>query len=158
MRILVLNCGSSTLKFQIIETAANPASTAAANKLARGIVDRIGGAAAFRFETGGSVENYDAATVRDHEDAIAKVLDRTKSHPQLKELDAVGHRVVHGGDQFTTSVCIDERVIAALDSLCEIAPLHNPASVSGIRAARSILGETMPMVAAFDTSFHQTIP
>jgi acetate kinase len=73
-------------------------------------------------------------------------------------LDAVGHRVVHGGDQFTTSVRIDERVIAALDLLCEIAPLHNPASVSGIRAARSILGEAMPMVAAFDTSFHQTIP
>ena len=158
MRILVLNCGSSTLKFQIIETAADLSAATGSRKLARGVVDRIGGAASFRFETGDSVGNYEAGNVRDHKDAIATVLDRTKLNPDLKDLDAVGHRVVHGGDQFTASTRIDEHLIDALDSLCEIAPLHNPASVSGIRAARSILGEATPMVACFDTSFHQTIP
>jgi acetate kinase len=73
-------------------------------------------------------------------------------------IDAVGHRVVHGGDRFTSSVLIDDDVITALEALCEIAPLHNPGAVSGICAARRILGDTLPMVAAFDTSFHQTIP
>ena len=158
MRVLVLNCGSSTLKFQLIETAANLTSIAAGKKLARGIVDRIGGTASLRFETAGSVKEDQSTTIRDHKDAVAKVLDWMSSHTQARQFDAVGHRVVHGGDQYTTSVRIDERVIDQLDALCEIAPLHNPASVSGIRAARLVLGEAMPMVAAFDTSFHRTMP
>jgi acetate kinase len=158
MKILVVNCGSSTLKFQLIETAAAPKSTADDVKLARGIVDRIGGVASFRFETPGSIEKQESGAVRDHEEAVGKVIECLKSRPGLPDFDAVGHRVVHGGDRFTTSVCIDEQVIDALDSLCEIAPLHNPASVSGIRAARSVLGATTPMVAAFDTSFHRTLP
>jgi len=158
MKILVLNCGSSTLKFQLIEMAAAPKSTADDVKLARGIVDQIGGASSVRFEAVGSTEKQESAAVRDHEEAVGKVIEWLSSHPQLRVFDAVGHRVVHGGDRFTRSVCIDEQVIDALDALCEIAPLHNPASVSGIRAARSVLSAEMPMVAAFDTSFHRTLP
>src|SRR6476661_8891651 len=105
MKILVLNCGSSTLKFQLIEIA----TTGPQRKLARGI-------------------------------------------------DAVGHRVVHGGERFTSAVLIDDSVIAELERLCEIAPLHNPASLAGIRATRTHLGAAVPMVASFDTSFHHTIP
>jgi acetate kinase len=158
MKILVFNCGSSSLKFQLIEIAAASSSAARDMKLARGIVDRIGGSAAVHFETGGSVEKHESETVRDYEEAVARVIAWLNSHPQLGGFAAVGHRVVHGGDQFAASVRIDERVIDTLDSLCEIAPLHNPASVSGIRAARSVLGTAMPMVAAFDTSFHRTMP
>jgi acetate kinase len=158
VKILVLNCGSSTLKFQLIETAAAPKSTTDDVKLARGIVDRIGSAATLRFEAVGVSENHQETAVRDHEDAVGKVIEWLDSHAELRVFDAVGHRVVHGGDRFTSSVFIDEQVINALDSLCEIAPLHNPASVSGIRAARSVLGAAMPMVAAFDTSFHRTLP
>jgi acetate kinase len=157
MKILVLNCGSSTLKFQLIETAAAPKSTADDVKLARGIVDRIGSAATLRFEAVGVSENHQETAVRNHEEAVGKVIEWLSSHAELRVFDAVGHRVVHG-DRFTSSVFIDEQVIDALDSLCEIAPLHNPASVSGIRAARSVLGAAMPMVAAFDTSFHRTLP
>ena len=158
MKILVLNCGSSTLKFQLIEMAAAPKSTADDVKLARGIVDRIGGASSVRFEAVGYTEKQESVAVRDHEEAVGKVIEWLRSNPRLRVFDAVGHRVVHGGDRFTRSVCIDEQVIDALDALCEIAPLHNPASVSGIRAARSVLGAGTPMVAAFDTSFHRTLP
>ena len=80
------------------------------------------------------------------------------SNPGLGSVEAVGHRVVHGGDQFKSAVRIDDSVIKILDSLCDLAPLHNPSSLSGIHAARKILGTAVPMVAAFDTSFHQTIP
>jgi acetate kinase len=158
MKILVLNCGSSTLKFQLVETVTAPKSTADDVKLARGMVDRIGGAASTRFEADGSTEKQESAAVRSHEEAVGKVIEWLNSQPRLRVFDAVGHRVVHGGERFTRSVCIDEQVIAALDELCEIAPLHNPASVSGIRAARSMLGAAMPMVAAFDTSFHRILP
>jgi acetate kinase len=155
MKILVLNCGSSTLKFQLIGT-----STASGqdDKLARGIIDRIGGRSTLHFETVDGPAEQKTAAVADHEAAVGKAVEWLNSHPKLREFDAVGHRVVHGGDQFVASVRIDEPVISALDSLCEIAPLHNPAGVSGIRAARSLLGTAMPMVAAFDTSFHLTLP
>jgi acetate kinase len=158
MKILVLNCGSSTLKFQLIETVAAPRSTADDVKLAHGLVDRIGDAASTRFEAGGASEKQDSVAVRDHEEAVGKVIEWLNSQPRLRVFDAVGHRIVHGGDLFANSVCIDEQVIDALDALCEIAPLHNPASVSGIRAVRSVLGAAMPMVAVFDTSFHRTLP
>jgi acetate kinase len=157
MKILVLNAGSSTLKFQLIERTAGSGLTGGGEKLARGIVDRIGGTASCRFEVAGSAEKHESTTVRDHEGAVAKVIEWLNSHPELRRFDAVGHRVVHGGDRFTGSVRIDERAIEGLESLCEIAPLHNPASVSGIRAARSVLGTALPMVAVFDTSFHRTL-
>jgi acetate kinase len=158
MKILVLNSGSSTLKFQLIETSSMSDSPVKERKLARGVVDGIGGASAVRFEAAGAAPVEEAAAIRNHYEAAVKVIAWLKSQPGIGRFDAVGHRVVHGGDQFTASVRLDEHVINALESLGEIAPLHNPASVNGIRAARSILGAAMPMVAAFDTSFHRTLP
>jgi acetate kinase len=155
MKILVLNCGSSTLKFQLIETSV---ASGQDDKLARGFIERIGGTSLIHFETVGWPAEQKTAAVPDHEEAVGKVIEWLSSHPNLRDVDAVGHRVVHGGDLFATSVRIDEHVITALESVCEIAPLHNPAGVSGIRAARSLLGTAMPMVAAFDTSFHLTLP
>jgi acetate kinase len=154
MRILVLNCGSSTLKFQVIEAD----GLADARKLARGIVDRIGGPAAYSFKADGGAHEEKTLAVGNHEVAVRLVIDWLRSQPELGSIDAVGHRVVHGGDRFTTSVLIDDDVITALEALCDIAPLHNPGAVSGIRAARKILGDGVPMVAAFDTCFHHTIP
>ena len=155
MKVLVLNCGSSTLKFQIIETSE---SGAVERKLARGIVDRIGGPASYHFDADGDAVNRQGLIVRDHEGAVRLVIEWLRSNAGLNQIDAVGHRVVHGGDRFTTAVLIDADVIATLEALCEIAPLHNPGAVSGVRAARRILGDAVPMVAAFDTSFHHTIP
>ena len=155
MRVLVLNCGSSTLKFQLIETSD---SGATGRKLARGIVDRIGGPASYHFETNGTSVDEKALVVANHEEAARLVIDWLRSKPGLESIDAVGHRVVHGGERFTASVLIDDNVIATLEALCEIAPLHNPGAVLGIRAAQKILGAAIPMVAAFDTSFHHTIP
>lgn len=158
MKILVINCGSSTLKFQLIETMADSASMGRPHKLARGLVDRIGGPASCHFEVAGSTPVENRLTIDDHEKAVALVIQWLNSMPELRSIDAVGHRIVHGGDQFTTAAWIDDRMVETLDSLCELAPLHNPAGVSGIRAARKVLGKTMPMVAAFDTSFHHTLP
>lgn len=154
MKVLVLNCGSSTLKFQLIETE----GLAAARKLARGIVDRIGGPTAYSFKTDGGVPEERNLPVADHEAAVRLVIDWLRARPELGSIDAVGHRVVHGGDRFDDSVMINDAVIAALEALCELAPLHNPGAVSGMRAARKILGAAVPMVAGFDTSFHCTIP
>jgi acetate kinase len=154
MKILVLNCGSSTLKFQVIETD----GLAESRKLARGIVDRIGASASYSFKADSGALEEKSLPVANHEVAVRLVIDWLRSKPELRSIDAVGHRVVHGGDRFTNSVLIDDDVIAALEALCELAPLHNPGAVSGIRAARKILGDTVPMVAAFDTSFHHTIP
>ena len=155
MKVLVLNCGSSTLKFQIIETSE---SGAVERKLARGIVDRIGGQASYSFKADSDALEEKTLPVADHEVAVRLVIDWLGSYSELRSIDAVGHRVVHGGDRFTSAVLIDDDVIATLEALCELAPLHNPGAVSGIRAARKILGDAIPMVAAFDTSFHHTIP
>jgi acetate kinase len=154
MNVLVLNCGSSTLKFQLIEIGPEASGE---EKLAGGIVDRIGDAASCRFqEQGGALEERSLA-VADHDAAARLVVDWLRSKPDLHRIDAVGHRVVHGGDRFSASVVIDDDVITIFEALCDLAPLHNPGAVSGIRAARKILGDAVPMVAAFDTSFHHTI-
>ncbi len=127
-------------------------------KLARGIVDRIGGSAAYSFKTDSGAPKEKALAVANHEVAVRLVIDWLRSQPELSVIDAVGHRVVHGADRFANSVLIDDAVIVELEELCEIAPLHNPGAVSGIRAARKIFGDAVPMVAAFDTSFHHMIP
>ncbi len=154
MKVLVLNCGSSTLKFQVIVTD----GLAESRKLARGIVDRIGGPASYSFKSESGALEEKSLPVANHEVGVRLVIDWLRSTPDWRSIDAVGHRVVHGGDRFVESVLIDEAVIAEIEALCEIAPLHNPGAVSGIRAARKILGDSIPMVAAFDTSFHHTIP
>ena len=157
MRILVLNCGSSTLKFELVELSHQAASTSGQTKLARGMVERIGNDAALRLQVGSTTKRQ-SIPIRNYEEAATTAIQWLQSEPSLRSFDAVGHRVVHGGQQFTASVLIDDGVIDGLQALCEIAPLHNPASVSAIRATRKILGNNIPMVAAFDTSFHRTIP
>ena len=155
MKVLVLNCGSSTLKFQFMETdgAARP------RNLAQGVVERIGGAAAYSFKTesDGAPEEK-TLSIANYEVAARLVIDWLQSQADLPAIDAVGHRVVHGADRFADSVLIDDAVITELEALCEIAPLHNPAALGGIQASRKILGEAVPMVAAFDTAFHHMIP
>ena len=154
MKVLVLNCGSSTLKFQLIQTRGG----AVERKLARGVVDRIGGESSYKFEIVGEPPLEGKIAAENHEAATVKVIGWLSSHPDLGSVDGVGHRVVHGGDKFKSAVRVDENVIKILDSLCDLAPLHNPSSISGIHAARKVLGPAVPMIAAFDTSFHQTIP
>ena len=154
MKVLVLNFGSSTLKFQLIQTRGD----AVERKLARGVVDRIGGESSFKFEMIGDPPQEGKIAADNHEAATVKVIEWLNSNSRLGSVEAVGHRVVHGGDRFKSAVRIDDSVITILDSLCDLAPLHNPSSLSGIHAARKVLGAAVPMVAAFDTSFHQTIP
>lgn len=154
MKILVLNCGSSTLKFQLIELSAGEE-----RKLARGIVDRIGAAnGSYKIAGAGFSSLEAAAQLHDHDAAVKLVIDKLRAIPHLQQFDAVGHRVVHGGERFRTAVLVDHAVLVAIEALCEVAPLHNPGALAGMRAARKIVGEAMPMVAAFDTSFHHTIP
>ena len=158
MRVLVLNCGSSSVKFQVIEVAPEALSATAIRSLARGRVDRLGGDSTLEFEAAGQASEKRPSAARNHEEAVHAVIARLKSDAKLGDFDVAGHRVVHGGESFSAAVLIDDAVLEKLDSLCALAPLHNPPSVAGIRAARSVLGKTMPMVAAFDTSFHRTLP
>jgi len=158
MNILVINSGSSTVKFQVIETTDATGDLRRQQKLARGLVDRIGAGASYRFEGLGRSAKSGSLPVCDHEEAVRSIIHWLRSNWPEQGLDAVGHRVVHGGDRFAGSARIDEDVVATLETLCEIAPLHNPPAVSGIRAAQKILGAAVPMVAVFDTSFHHTIP
>lgn len=161
MKILVLNCGSSSLKFQIIEKIPEDAY----RKLSRGNIRCIGGEATFDFQISGGSPNSGKISARDHEDAVRFVFNWLSSgehsfsgSEMSYDIDAVGHRVVHGGTRFTAPVLIDNGVIGEIESLNDLAPLHNPVCVKGIRATRSILGDSVPMVAVFDTAFHHTIP
>jgi acetate kinase len=153
MNVLVLNSGSSSLKFQLIETSPGGSQ----QKLGWGAIDRIGADAFCRFQLREEIEDK-ALAVPDHDQAARLLIGWLGSRLGSSGIDAVGHRVVHGGERFTSPVVIDDAVISALDALSELAPLHNPAALSGIRAAKKILGESLPMVAVFDTSFHHTIP
>lgn len=154
MKVLVLNCGSSSLKCQLIDMTNE-------ERIMKGHYDRIGGArSSLRFNVRGekSVIEYPA---RDFEEAILKILDLLVSPEynvikSLDEISAVGHRIVHGGEKFKDSVLIDEKVIEAIEDCITLAPLHNPAGLAGIRACQKLL-PNKPMVAVFDTSFHQTM-
>lgn len=160
MRVLVLNCGSSSLKFQLIESLAPSVSGGRENRLARGLIDRIGDHAICTFTGTGRSPSSESTPIRNHEEAVQKVLSWLKPEKGsgFEEIDAVGHRVVHGGDRFTGSVLIDDEVDAIIEALNDLAPLHNPACLSGIRAARAVLSSAVPMVAVFDTAFHHTMP
>jgi len=160
VKILVINCGSATVKFQLIEMAGGAGGIDGHQKIARGLVDRIGANASCVFSSAGGDPYRDDVAVRDHDAAVEKILHWLHGGRQdaaAGAFDAVGHRVVHGGDQFISPVRIDDGVIAKIEALSDLAPLHNPAALSGIRAARKLLGPSIPMVAAFDTSFHHTI-
>ena len=155
MKILVLNCGSSSLKFQLIDMDTH-------ERIAKGNFERIGGMkTTLKLNVRGNKEEI-LHIARDYDEAIAFVLevllkpeyDLIKS---LDEISAVGHRIVHGGEMFSHSVLIDDIVISEIEKCIDLAPLHNPAGVAGIRAAKAALPNT-PMVAVFDTAFHQTMP
>ena len=164
MQILVLNVGSSTLKFQLVRTDAERMAGHRDERLARGQIERIGGEAVLtlRARDGGTVRT--AAALRSHPAAVDHVL-RWLASPEsgvdlaaVGEIGAVGHRVVHGGERFTRSTLIDDEVLRELEATFDLAPLHNPHNLRGIRAAQAALGPGIPQVAAFDTAFHHTLP
>ncbi len=153
MRILTLNAGSSSLKFQIIEVAPN----GSAERRLRGRIDAIG-TAETRLELwlGGERVTTPEAAAPDHFTAARLALEQITGHGVA--FDAVGHRIVHGGTRFTQPVRIDAAVTTDLELLSELAPLHNPAGLAGVRACRAALGPELPMVAVFDTAFHAALP
>lgn len=164
MLILVLNCGSSSLKFQLIETDEERIEADTDFARVKGLIERIGtlSLVSMTFEEG---ETYrDAVPLKSHSGAIDYLLralmkfsDRT-GIKKLSDIEAVGHRIVHGGEKFARSVRIDEGVIRQIEECIELAPLHNPANLKGIFSIRENLGEAIPQVAVFDTSFHSTMP
>ena len=155
MNILVLNCGSSSVKYKLIEIKANKV-------LAEGGIEKIGLPDAFiKFKFGNEKIQQDL-DINDHVGAIKSILDNLTSKEygcikDFKEIDAVGHRVVHGGEKFNKSVLINDEVIAKIKECYGIAPLHNPVNMAGIDAINKVLPE-VPQVGVFDTAFHQTMP
>jgi acetate kinase len=165
MNVLVLNCGSSTVKFQLIATDLESISRDADRKLARGTVDRIGGEAIITLSVEGHEPHTSTAPVRDARTAVDLIIRWACSDSSgiadvrsLADIHAVGHRVVHGGERFTHSALITEEVLRGIEDCIDLAPLHNPANLKGIIAAREVFGPGIPEVAVFDTAFHQTIP
>lgn len=154
MKILVVNCGSSTLKFQLIDSETEEVS-------ASGLCERIGLGGSITYKKEG--EKYqEEVPFPDHGVAIQKVLDTLLDGEigvlkSLSEINAIGHRLVHGGEKFASSVVIDEEVIKAIESCNDLAPLHNPANLLGVRACQKVM-PGIPNVAVFDTAFHQTMP
>ena len=156
MKVLVLNCGSSSLKYQLIDMETE-------GVLAKGLCERIGieGSRLKHQPAGKDAVIFDDYQ-EDHSVSVKMVLDAL-THPEygvvksMSEINAVGHRVVHGGEYFANSVIINQEVIAAIEKCCELAPLHNPANLIGIAACDKIM-PGVPQVAVFDTAFHQTMP
>lgn len=164
MNILVLNTGSSTLKFQLIESDPERLAAGGDRMLVRGIVERIGSQGLIRFESGAGEVYRDARPIRDHRAAIDAAIRWILSDSNVPEVNAlgdihaVGHRVVHGGEHFTRSTLITPEVMRGIEECIELAPLHNPANLQGIRAATEIFGRGLPQTAVFDTAFHQSMP
>jgi acetate kinase len=164
MNVLVLNAGSSSLKFQLIRTDAERITSDTDERLARGVVDRIGGEALITFQAEGGPARKNAAPVRDHRAAVELALRMVAQDTGIpgisgyRDIDAVGHRVVHGGERFSMSVLIDDVVLQQIEDTIDLAPLHNPHNLKGIRAVRDVLGASVPQAAVFDTAFHHTLP
>lgn len=155
MKVLVLNCGSSSLKYQLIDSDTEKA-------LAVGLCERIGIDGRFNYKPEGGNKRVEDCDMPNHEVAVKMVLDAVANPvdgviKSLDEIGAIGHRVVHGGEKFASSVKIDDKVIAAIEECNDLAPLHNPANLIGIRACQNIM-PGVPNVAVFDTAFHQTMP
>lgn len=156
MKILVVNCGSSSLKYQLIDMADD-------HVMAKGLVDRIGLNDSLLSHSPSGKEKYEVKTdIENHDIAIKMVFDALldKDHgviSDLSEINGVGHRYVNGGALFPESILIDDKVIAGMETTFAMAPLHNPPHVMGIRACRKVMPD-VPMVSVFDTSFHQTMP
>lgn len=164
MNVLVLNAGSSSLKFQVIATDLERIGRDGDEKLCRGQVERIGGQAIFTTETPHAPRRKVTAPVRTISAALDQVLRWLASDsgvPEIRSLSdvhAVGHRVVHGGEVFRESAVITDQVLQGIEDCIDLAPLHNPNNIKGILAVREAFGPGMPQVAVFDTAFHTSIP
>ncbi|CAG7589486.1 Acetate kinase [Peptoniphilus tyrrelliae] len=156
MKILVINCGSSSLKYQLIDMETE-------ELMAKGLVERIGiEGSRIKHETIGKEKKTIETPMQDHKRALELVMESLTNEEygaikSLDEIDAVGHRVVHGGEDFAQSVVIDEKVLKGIEDNVEIAPLHNPPNIMGIKACQRLL-PNVKQVAVFDTAFHQTMP
>ncbi len=155
MKVLVINCGSSSLKYQLIDSDTEQA-------LASGICERIGIDGVFNYKPQGGEKIVVNKDMPDHEVAVRIVLEALADKEygvveSLDEIEAVGHRIVHGGEKFASSVLINDDVLAAIEECNDLAPLHNPANIIGIRACQAIM-PNVPNVGVFDTAFHQTMP
>lgn len=156
MNILVINCGSSSLKFQLINADSEEV-------IAKGLCERIAiDGSRMVYTPKGGEKQITVAPMKDHTAAIQMVLtaltdEKTGVVKDLNEIGAVGHRIVHGGEKFASSTLITEEVLKTIEECNDLAPLHNPANLIGIRACQTLMKDT-PMVAVFDTAFHQTMP
>ena len=155
MNVLVVNCGSSSLKYQLIDSDSEAV-------LAKGLCERIGIDGRLVYQKTGSDKEITEAAMPTHKQAIQMVLDalvneKTGAIKSLAEIDAVGHRVVHGGEKFASSTVLTPEVLKAIEECNDLAPLHNPANLIGIDACKELMPD-VPMVGVFDTAFHQTMP
>ena len=155
MNVLVINCGSSSLKYQLINSDTE-------DVLAKGLCERIGIDGRLVYQKAGCDKEITEAAMPTHKEAIQMVLDalvndKTGAVKSLSEVNAVGHRIVHGGEKFASSVVITDEVLEAVAQCNDLAPLHNPANLIGINACKELM-PGVPMVAVFDTAFHQTMP
>ena len=155
MNVLVINCGSSSLKFQLINSDTEAV-------LAKGLCERIGIDGNLTYQPAGGEKKTEDKAMPTHTEAIQFVIDALTDADSgvvksLDEIGAVGHRLVHGGEKFASSAVITEEMIKAVEECNDLAPLHNPANLIGVRACQKLMPET-PMVGVFDTAFHQTMP
>lgn len=155
MKVLVINCGSSSLKYQVIDSETE-------NVLAKGLCERIGIDGVLTYQPAGKDKIKYEAAMPAHKEAVELVLKQL-TNPEngilksIDEIDAVGHRMVHGGEKFACSTLLTDEVLATVESCNDLAPLHNPPTLVGVAACRELL-PTTPMVGVFDTAFHQTMP
>ena len=155
MNVLVINCGSSSLKYQVIDSATE-------GVLAKGLCERIGIDGRLVYEPKGGEKEITEAPMPTHKQAIQMVIDALTNEKSgvlksLDEIGAVGHRIVHGGEKFAASAIITDEMIQAVEECSDLAPLHNPANLIGVRACQELM-PNVPMVGVFDTAFHQTMP
>ena len=160
MKVLVFNSGSSTLKFRLLRMEHINQLPGPDERLSEGIVERVGQEGVVRFTDATGLHQEEIAVVTDHGEATRRVLKWLFSSNLLSygELAAVGHRVVHGGNRFVGPTLIEKKTIQEVESLAELAPLHNGPALRVIHASRAVLGPSVPMVAVFDTDFHRTLP
>ncbi len=165
MNILVINCGSSTLKFQIIETDSDLIKQYKDKIKLKGLIERIGFQSLIKIKVEDVAESTETSPLKNHAAAIDYILKkiiandwRVEGINSISDIHAIGHRVVHGGERFTQSILINENVLKGIEDCIELAPLHNPANLKGILSCISVLGQKIPQVAVFDTAFHATIP
>ena len=156
MNVLVINCGSSSLKYQLINSESEEV-------LAKGLCERVGiDGSAITHQSGNGEKKTTQVDMPNHTAAVSFVIEKLTDKEvgvikSLDEIDAVGHRVVHGGEKFASSVVITDEVIREIEACNDLAPLHNPANLIGINSCKEIM-PNVPMVAVFDTAFHQTMP